>query len=104
MPVSPADRRPLIHASNVWNPTGRNLQPIPGYRLYFTHARSLEGERTWVFLGNQRHLVFAADLPGHLAVPAVPAALAAMGVYPHLLEATDRAEEDRPAFFGEASA
>lgn len=103
MPASPSDRRPLIHASNVWNPTGRNLQPIAGYRLYFTHAQSLGGERTWVFLGSQRHLVFAADLPEHLPAASIPETLVAMGVYPHLLEATEGAEEDRPSYFSEAS-
>lgn len=103
MPASPADRRPLIHATNVWNPTGRNLQPIPGCRLYFTHAESLGGQRTWVFLGSQRHLVFAADLPEHLPAAAIPDALVAMGVYPHQLEVLDDEEMDRPPYSGEGS-
>lgn len=103
MPASPSDRRPLIHATNPWNPTGRNLRPIPGYRLYFTYAESLGGERTWVFLGSQRHLVFAADLPEQVPAGAIPDTLIRMGVYPHQLELLDHEAEDRPSYFGEGS-
>ena len=55
-----------IHATNAWNPTGRNLQPVPGTRLFFTHADALNGPRTYVLLGNQRHLTFVADLEDHV--------------------------------------
>src|SRR5437667_9100647 len=45
-----------IHATNAWNPTGRNLLPIPGTRLYYAHAEALNGPRTFVLLGDQQHL------------------------------------------------
>ena len=76
-----------IHATNAWNPTGRNLLPVIGTRLYVTHADALSGPRTYVLLGNQRHLTFVADLEGHVE----PASLRSMliekfGLYPHLID------------------
>ena len=76
-----------IHATNAWNPTGRNLLPVTGTRLYVTHADALSGPRTYVLLGNQRHLTFVADLEGHVE----PASLRSMliekfGLYPHLID------------------
>ncbi|MGI9145365.1 MAG: hypothetical protein ACR2IK_02255 [Chloroflexota bacterium] len=77
----------MIHATNAWNPTGRNLQPVPGTRLFYTHADALNGPRTLVLLGTQQHLTFVADLDGHLD----PAALRGLavdrfGLYPHLVD------------------
>jgi hypothetical protein len=79
--------RPPIHATNAWNPTGRNLQPVPGTRLYFAHADALNGPRTFVLLGNQQHLTFVADLDDHRD----PASLRSLmidqfGLYPHLID------------------
>jgi hypothetical protein len=76
-----------IHATNAWNPTGRNLQPVAGTRLYFTHADALSGPRTFVLLGDQHHLTFVADLEGHVE----PASLRSVmierfGLYPHLID------------------
>jgi hypothetical protein len=63
----PPDRRPLIHATNAWNPIGKNLLPVPGCRLYYAHVTGLNGERTQVFLGNQQHLTFVADFEGYVS-------------------------------------
>ncbi|MBV8714299.1 MAG: hypothetical protein JO020_32940 [Chloroflexi bacterium] len=76
-----------IHATNAWNPTGRDLQPVAGTRLYYAHAASLSGDRTFVLLGDQKHLTFVADLEGHVQ----PSELRGMlierfGLYPHLLD------------------
>jgi hypothetical protein len=76
-----------IHATNAWNPTGRNLQPIAGTRLFYAHADALNGSRTFVLLGNQQHLTFVADLDGHVE----PASLRSrmidqFGLYPHLID------------------
>jgi hypothetical protein len=76
-----------IHATNAWNPTGRDLQPVPGTRLFYAHAASLSGERTFVLLGDQKHLTFVADLEGHVD----PAELRDLvidryGLYPHLID------------------
>jgi len=76
-----------IHATNAWNPTGRNLQPVPGTRLYYAHADALTGPRTFVLLGDQQHLTFVGDLEGHLD----PASLRdlmidAHGLYPHQVD------------------
>jgi hypothetical protein len=76
-----------IHATNAWNPTGRNLQPVPGTRLYYTHAETLTGPRTFVLLGDQWHLTFVGDLTGH-ADPSLLRALMidAYGLYPHQVD------------------
>ena len=76
-----------IHATNAWNPTGRNLQLVSGTRLFYAHADTLTGPRTFVLLGDQRHLTFVADLAGHLD----PASLRdlmidAHGLYPHQVD------------------
>ena len=76
-----------IHATNAWNPTGHNLLPVAGTRLFYTHADALNGPRTFVLLGDQRHLTFVADLDEHVD----PLRLRAMliercGLYPHLVD------------------
>src|SRR5918911_276893 len=76
-----------IHATNAWNPTGRNLLPVLGTRLFYAHVDALNGPRTYVMLGNQHHLTFVADLEGH----ADPGSLRSVmidhfGVYPHLID------------------
>lgn len=76
-----------IHATNAWNPTGRDLLPVDGTRLYYVHAFSLSGARTFVLLGDQKHLTFVADLDGHVE----PSTLRALmidrfGLYPHLVD------------------
>ena len=76
-----------IHATNAWNPTGRNLQPVPGTRVFFTHADALNGLRTYVLLGNQRHLTFVADLEGHVDPALLRSVLIErFGLYPHLID------------------
>ena len=76
-----------IHATNAWNPTGRNLQPMPGTRLFFTHADALNGPRTYVLLGNQRHLTFVADLEDHVDPASLRSVLIErFGIYPHLID------------------
>jgi hypothetical protein len=76
-----------IHATNAWNPTGHALRPVEGTRLYYAHINALNGPRTVVLLGDQKHLTFVADVEG--TVP--PAELRAVvidrcGVYPHLVD------------------
>jgi hypothetical protein len=81
-----------IHATNAWNPTGRDLQPVDGTRLYYTHLDALSGPRTYVLLGTQKHLTFVADLEGH--VPSTDLrdrVVAEYGLYPHLVD-TEPAE------------
>jgi hypothetical protein len=77
----------VIHATNAWNPTGRNLLPVAGTRLFYAHAEALNGPRTFVLLGNQQHLTFVADIDGH-AEPASLRMLAinGFGLYPHLVD------------------
>jgi hypothetical protein len=76
-----------IHATNAWNPTGRDLQPIPGTRLYFTHATTLSGSRTFVLLGDQKHLTFVADIEGQVEPSQLRALLIERyGLYPHLID------------------
>jgi len=76
-----------IHATNAWNPTGHNLQPVPGTRLFFTHADALNGPRTYVLLGNQRHLTFVADLEDHVDPASLRSVLIErFGLYPHLID------------------
>jgi hypothetical protein len=82
-----ADDRPGIHASNAWNPTGLNLLPVPGARLYYVHRTTLSGEHTQVFLGGQKKLVFVADLMGTVEADEIRAAVQReTGTYPHLLD------------------
>ena len=76
-----------IHATNAWNPTGRKLLPVLRTRLFYAHADALNGPRTYVLLGDQRHLTFVADLEGHVD----PASLRSIlidrfGLYPHLID------------------
>jgi hypothetical protein len=76
-----------IHATNAWNPTGRTLLPVLRTRLFYAHADALNGPRTYVLLGDQRHLTFVADLEGHVD----PASLRSIlidrfGLYPHLID------------------
>ena len=76
-----------IHATNAWNPTGRNLLPIAGTRLFYTHADALNGPRTYVLLGDQRHLTFVADLEGHVDPDSLRSLLIdRFGLYPHLID------------------
>jgi hypothetical protein len=77
----------LIHATNAWNPTGRNLLPVPGTRLFYAHAQTLSGPRTFVLLGSQQHLTFVADLEGHLDVSCLRSVvIQRSGLYPHLVD------------------
>jgi hypothetical protein len=81
------DSRPPIHATNAWNPTGRNLLPVPGCRLYYTHTHTLGGPRTQVFLGTQHHLTFVADLEDHVPVERLRDILVSeYKLYPHLVD------------------
>jgi len=77
----------VIHATNAWNPTGRNLLGVPGTRLFYAHAEGLNGPRTFVLLGSQQHLTFVADVEGHIEPAALRAlAISAYGIYPHLVD------------------
>jgi hypothetical protein len=77
----------FIHATNAWNPTGRDLQPVDGTRLFYAHATALSGPRTFVVLGDQKHLTFVADLEGHLPADALrDVVIARFGLYPHLVD------------------
>ena len=76
-----------IHATNAWNPTGHDLQPVEATRLYYAHIDGLHGPRTVVLLGDQKHLTFVADLEG--TVPAEElrsVVIERCGVYPHLVD------------------
>jgi hypothetical protein len=76
-----------IHANNAWNPTGRNLLPVAGTRLFYAHATALSGLRTFVLLGNQQHLTFAADLEGHVdPITLRSIVIDRFGLYPHLVD------------------
>jgi hypothetical protein len=76
-----------IHATNAWNPTGRNLQPVPGTRLFYAHADRLTGQHTFVLLGDQQHLTFVADLAGHLDPSSLrDLMIDAHGLYPHQVD------------------
>jgi hypothetical protein len=78
----------MIHATNAWNPTGKNLLPVPGTRLYYTHAQALDGPRTYVLLGSQQHLTFVGDFEGHLPAEILRDELITRGgLYPHLVDA-----------------
>lgn len=85
--ASAADRRPPIHPSNPWNPTGLPLLPVPGCRLYYAYHEGIFGQRTFVFLGSPRHLTFVADFEG--AVPPTELRermIREYGIYPHQLD------------------
>ena len=76
-----------IHSTNAWNPTGHDLSPIEGTRLYYTHADALNGPRTFVLLGDQKHLTFVADLDGHVEPSELRELLIdRFGLYPHLID------------------
>ena len=76
-----------IHATNAWNPTGHNLLPVAGTRLFYAHADALNGPRTYVLLGSQQHLTFVADLEGHVEPDSLRSLLIdRFGVYPHLID------------------
>lgn len=77
----------MIHATNAWNPTGHNLLPVPGTRLYYAHAKVLSGPRTFVLLGDQQHLTFVSDLDGHVPPEHLrQVMLEQAGLYPHLVD------------------
>ena len=77
----------MIHATNAWNPTGRNLLPVPGTRLFYAHADALTGPRTFVLLGDQQHLTFVGDLEGHLDPSSLRQLMIdAHGLYPHQVD------------------
>jgi hypothetical protein len=87
-----------IHSTNAWNPTGLNLQPVPGTRLYYAHASSLSGPRTYALLGSQKHLTFVADLEGHLDPLELRGLLVErLGLYPHLVDSEPEAGLPRVA-------
>ena len=76
-----------IHATNAWNPTGHNLLPVAGTRLFYAHADALNGPRTYVLLGSQQHLTFVADLEGHVEPGSLrPLLIDRFGLYPHLID------------------
>ena len=76
-----------IHATNAWNPTGRNLLPVEGTRLFYAHADALNGPRTFVLLGNQQHLTFVADIDGYIEPSSLRSLLIdRFGLYPHLVD------------------
>lgn len=76
-----------IHATNAWNPTGRNLLPVPNTRLFFCHVDALSGPRTFVLLGDQHHLTFVGDLEGHVAPDQLRSTVMdRFGLYPHLVD------------------
>jgi hypothetical protein len=85
-----------IHATNIWNPTGQNLQPVPGCRLWFTHLDTVDGPRTAIFLGTQHHLTFVADAAEHLPADQVRAVVLAQGVAPHLVDDAPQSDLPRP--------
>jgi hypothetical protein len=76
-----------IHATNAWNPTGHDLQPVAGTRLFYAHVGGLNGPRTVVLLGDQKHLTFVADLSGTVAVSELRSVVVEqLGIYPHLVD------------------
>ncbi|MDQ3809435.1 MAG: hypothetical protein M3336_04005 [Chloroflexota bacterium] len=77
----------MIHASNAWNPTGQNLYGVPGTRLYYVHVESLRGPRSYVFVGDQHHLTFVADLDEHVPPEALRERVVKVArLYPHLVD------------------
>jgi len=82
-----------IHATNAWNPTGHDLQPLDGTRLFYAHLDRLNGPRTAVFLGDQKHLTFVADLEGTVEPHELRAVIVErVGIYPHLVDVSARTE------------
>lgn len=78
-----------IHATNAWNPTGHDLQPVDGTRLFYAHIDALNGPRTVVVLGDQKHLTFVADLEGTVPSTELRSVVVDQcGVYPHLVDET----------------
>jgi hypothetical protein len=76
-----------IHATNAWNPTGHDVQPVAGTRLYYAHIDALNGPRTVVFLGDQKHLTFVADIEGTVPPSEIRSTVIdGWGVYPHLVD------------------
>ena len=76
-----------IHATNAWNPTGRTLLAVPDTRLFYCHADTLTGPRTFVLLGDQQHLTFVADLEGHVDPSSLRDLLIEVhGLYPHQVD------------------
>ena len=76
-----------IHATNAWNPTGYDLQPVDGTRLFYAHVEALNGPRTVVLLGDQKHLTFVADLEGSVPADELRSIVVEQfGVYPHLVD------------------
>jgi hypothetical protein len=76
-----------IHSTNAWNPTGLNLSPVEGTRLYYAHADALNGPRTYVLLGDQKHLTFVADIEGYVDPVTLRSLLIErFGLYPHLID------------------
>ena len=85
-----------IHATNAWNPTGHDLRPVDGTRLFFAHIDALNGPRTVVFLGDQKHLTFVADLAGSVGTEELRSIVVErLGVYPHLVDASFDTHEVR---------
>ncbi len=96
-PTTANGQRPPIHATNAWNPTGRNLEAVPGCRLYATCADGLRGRRTLVFLGSQQHLTFVGDLEGEVPREELRAvAVTHLGLYPHIVDLEPSAGRPRP--------
>jgi hypothetical protein len=86
-----------IHATNAWNPTGHNLLPVEGTRLFYAHADALNGPRTYVLLGSQQHLTFVADLEDHVEPGTLRSLLIdRFGLYPHLVDAEPAPGLPRP--------
>ena len=92
----------MIHATNAWNPTGHNLLPVAGTRLYYVHLDGLSGPRTAVFLGDQRHLTFVADLDTHVPEASLRGVvLSSVNLYPHLVD--DPPESGLPRVTGQST-
>ena len=76
-----------IHATNAWNPTGHNLLPVAGTRLYYAHVEGLNGPRTCVMLGDQKHLTFVADIEGYVESASLRSLMfERFGLYAHLVD------------------
>jgi hypothetical protein len=79
----------VIHATNAWNPTGHNLLPVTGTRLFYVHLAALSGDRTAVFLGDQHHLTYVLDVEGTLDPSSLrQLCLEQAGLYPHQVDAS----------------
>src|SRR3954451_20879906 len=76
-----------IHTTNAWNPTGHDLQPVDGTRLFYAHIDALNGPRTVVLLGDQKHLTFVADLEGSVPPEELRSVIVEqVGIYAHLVD------------------